>query len=1259
MRNIKTIKIFNSKQQFDISSSALIILFNEYVKDKNKAPLINLVKLEKTYLNPSFKIHDLIKDNEFYEALFENKNLKKLLFSKYYSINQYKLIVDNRYNLLRNLDDKIDYSYQINILDLLPNYGKEILKYSNSSIKNNIKRKKIYIKQKKNLFTWNGFWSNRELFYGDTKSNIIKYKVINHYTSNLMRPLIAPILDINYYLPQFTEFNKDNLFNKKENLNNNDSFSCKCDLTLDIDKIFKLSNSKNGNSISNKKNIVDDENKINDNININSFINDNEKKMNDGLLKNDNESNTNYLAQIYQKSNPKLYKLIKKISNKVDFNKEQVLEEEIEEEPIKKECPDKDKENDDDISDENKSKTNNRKDTLESHTTSSSTIKKENLENSLEFKNDYADLAYDKDTSKIKKEEILNNKEYFICCLVKPSHHIKGFIYIREKKFNFKVFSNQKKGSYINGIQGFGFSEKDDDYDKERGTCFGSIFKYHPKDKNLYKLSIIFKDIKWILKRKYYYKNSALELFTLQNKSYYFNFKDEESQIIFLNELIKKIGDCLMIVNDIKESPSTSYAKNNIDMNIIGYQNNSNPFIKKNCKFKMKKIIKLSKIVNQWKNWEISNFDLLILLNLFANRSYNDISQYPVFPWLLINYVDPLKTQQIPEKENEPEKDKKNLKETENEDNKIKEDYTYRDLSTQMGMLTFNEDCIKRKKNYLTSYKIIKQEGILKPYIFGCNYSNPTYVCNYLIRLFPFTHISIEIQGSGFDSPSRLFVSIEKAFKNATSQTTDIRELIPEFFFLPEIFINLNNLNMGFLDTNKPVNDVITPCNNNPYKFISIMRNILENEHISYTINNWIDLIFGYKAKGKEAENAKNLYTEQSYQEDININEIKDKENYLRYGEFGLIPNQLFNVKEFPKREKIEDVKKYKQIVDSFNLRKSKCKKSSNNAVKQTDDLLLLAVNHNYQDKLFFLYKNYLYIEEKISDSLFDKEYSEEIIDVKYISKTFNKITNYYLPEMNNFKNIKIIHDGKIIIIGGYYDGKIIIIDSENNMNTATEIFPFKDESQITTVYADKDEEFLYIGNSFGNITIISIESNNITEWKILNLINDHLNSIISIDSNNQLNIWASASIDGCINIYTLPLYKLTKSFKIPSTNTINYIYICDSPLASIIIICKDEIYLYSINGYKIYYQKENSDIISPIVIKDFNGNNYLAYILNCKEILIKTIPDFSIQKKFENDTEIYYLCPGTDMKLLYAINKVGTQIDVIISDTKKNLEEN
>ena len=67
----------------------------------------------------------------------------------------------------------------------------------------------------------------------------------------------------------------------------------------------------------------------------------------------------------------------------------------------------------------------------------------------------------------------------------------------------------------------------------------------------------------------------------------------------------------------------------------------------------------------------------------------------------------------------------------------------------------------------------------IKPYIYGSNYSNPTYVCNYLTRLFPFTHISIELQGYDFDKPERMFLSVINSFNNSTTQKTDVRELIP------------------------------------------------------------------------------------------------------------------------------------------------------------------------------------------------------------------------------------------------------------------------------------------------------------------------------------------------------------------------------------------------------------------------------------------------------------------------------------------------
>ena len=35
----------------------------------------------------------------------------------------------------------------------------------------------------------------------------------------------------------------------------------------------------------------------------------------------------------------------------------------------------------------------------------------------------------------------------------------------------------------------------------------------------------------------------------------------------------------------------------------------------------------------------VSNFDYLLALNFFAGRSFNDLCQYPVFPWVLADYT--------------------------------------------------------------------------------------------------------------------------------------------------------------------------------------------------------------------------------------------------------------------------------------------------------------------------------------------------------------------------------------------------------------------------------------------------------------------------------------------------------------------------------------------------------------------------------------------------------------------------------------------
>jgi hypothetical protein len=41
-------------------------------------------------------------------------------------------------------------------------------------------------------------------------------------------------------------------------------------------------------------------------------------------------------------------------------------------------------------------------------------------------------------------------------------------------------------------------------------------------------------------------------------------------------------------------------------------------------------------ITERWQDGEISNFAYLMFVNTLAGRSYNDLTQYPVFPWYVV-----------------------------------------------------------------------------------------------------------------------------------------------------------------------------------------------------------------------------------------------------------------------------------------------------------------------------------------------------------------------------------------------------------------------------------------------------------------------------------------------------------------------------------------------------------------------------------------------------------------------------------------------
>lgn len=162
----------------------------------------------------------------------------------------------------------------------------------------------------------------------------------------------------------------------------------------------------------------------------------------------------------------------------------------------------------------------------------------------------------------------------------------------------------------------------------------------------------------------------------------------------------------------------------------------------------------------------------------------------------------------------------------------------------------------------------------------------------------PVTTMFLALQGGKFDYPNRLFSSVALSWKNCQRDTSDVKELIPEFYFLPEMFVNANRYRLGVSEDGKPINDVeLPPWAGSPEEFVRINRMALESEFVSCQLHQWIDLIFGYKQKGPEAIRATNVFYYLTYEGSVDMDAISDPvmkeaiENQIR--NFGQTPSQL------------------------------------------------------------------------------------------------------------------------------------------------------------------------------------------------------------------------------------------------------------------------------------------------------------------------------------------------------------------------------
>lgn len=253
----------------------------------------------------------------------------------------------------------------------------------------------------------------------------------------------------------------------------------------------------------------------------------------------------------------------------------------------------------------------------------------------------------------------------------------------------------------------------------------------------------------------------------------------------------------------------------------------------------------LNRMTQLWRDGRLTNFDYLTCLNKLAGRSFNDLMQYPVFPFVLSNYTSDILDLNLSS--------------------------NFRNLKRPMAI----QDP-KKEANFINNYENSKTTSVpigvgvmSKPYHYGNHYSNSATVLHFLVRLPPFTQMLIQYQDDNFDQPDRTFHSVASTWQLITQDSnTDFKELIPEFFYLPEMFLNFEQFELGRKQNDELVDNVRLPSwcpNDDARMFVLISRQALEAAHVSENLHHWIDIIFGFKQTGRAAVEAMNVFHPATY----------------------------------------------------------------------------------------------------------------------------------------------------------------------------------------------------------------------------------------------------------------------------------------------------------------------------------------------------------------------------------------------------------
>ncbi|XP_023565929.1 neurobeachin-like protein 1 [Octodon degus] len=640
-------------------------------------------------------------------------------------------------------------------------------------------------------------------------------------------------------------------------------------------------------------------------------------------------------------------------------------------------------------------------------------------------------------------------------------------------------------------------------------------------------------DFKWphsqireIHLRRYNLRRSALEIFHVDQSNYFLNFK---------KEVRNKVYSRLLSFN----SPN-SYGTRS-----------------------PQELFRASGLTQKWVNREISNFDYLIQINTMAGRTYNDLAQYPVFPWILQDYTS-------------GELDLNNPT-------------VFRDLSKPIGVVNDKNAKIMREK-----YENFEDPlGTIDKFHYGTHYSNSAGVMHYLIRVEPFTTLHIQLQSGRFDCADRQFHSIPATWQALMDNPYDVKELIPEFFYFPEFLENQNQFNLGRLQVSKElVNDVILPkWAKSAEDFIYKHRKALESEYVSAHLHEWIDLIFGYKQRGPAAVEALNVFYYCSYEGAVDLDALTDeKERKALEGminNFGQTPCQLLKEPHPPRLTAEEAVQKQTKtdfstlnlfqhlpelksffiegISDGIPLLKAIVPQNqSRSFISQGSPELLVTVSMNYVIGTH----GWLPYDRNISN------YFTFIKDQTVTNpKTQRSISGPFAPGLELTSKLFVVsHDAKLLFSAGHWDNSIQVMSLTKGKIISHNI---RHIDIVTCLATDYCGIHLISGSRDTTCMIWQITQQGGVPVglasKPFQILYGHTDEVLSVAISTELDMAVSGSRDGTVIVYTIKKGQYMRTLRPPCESSLHL------TIPSLAISCEGQIVINSSTEERTTFKDKNS----------------------------------------------------------------------------------